>query len=63
VADPTQADIDAEQANDLAGVTSVRHGDKSVSYDADARAAAIEKYQRRLSRRPHVGFVKCGKGN
>lgn len=63
VADPTQADIDAAQADDLNGVTLVKHGDKTVQYDADARAASIEKYQRRISKRAHVGFAKCGKGN
>lgn len=63
MADPTQADIDAAQADDLNGVTLVKHGDKTVQYDADARAASIEKYQRRISKRAHVGFAKCGKGN
>ena len=63
MADPTQADIDAAQENDLNGVTLVKHGDKTVQYDAAARDAAIQKYQRRIDRRAHCGFASCGKGN
>lgn len=62
MADPTQADIDEAQSDGLKGVTLVRHGDKTVQYDAAARNAAIDKYQRRIDRRAHCGFAKCGKG-
>ena len=63
MADPTQADIDAAQSSDLEGVTLVKHGDKTVQYDPDARAEAIARYQRRIDRRAHCAFAKCGKGN
>jgi len=44
-------------------VTLVKHGDKTVQYDPDARAEAIARYQRRIDRRAHCAFAKCGKGN
>lgn len=62
MADPTADDVDKAEAQDLQGVTSVRHGDKGVTYDADARRQAIARNKARLNKRPHVGFVRCGKG-
>lgn len=62
MADPTQSDVDEARLADLHGTTLVKHGDKTVQYDAASRAAAIERAQRRISKRPTCGLASPSKG-
>lgn len=53
----TEDDIQAAEAADLEGVVSVKHADKTVTYDAQARAKGIERAKRRLRKTPLVSLV------
>lgn len=63
MAEPTQDEIDRARRRALSGVTSVREGDRSVTYaEPNAILKAAEAAERRVKRRPHCGFVRHSKG-
>ena len=58
----TTDDVEAAEKADLEGVVEVKHGDKTVKYDADARARAIARAKWRLRNRPKSRYAAPGRG-